>query len=94
VAMPDIASHAGRRPPPGRKPWETAVPVAQANRQWAKRRRASESLDDVPQDPRLPSYPPVGPPVSPTQRPHDLYGSLSALLGIRLTRTQLAEAIQ
>ncbi len=38
-----------------RKPWETAVPVAQANRQWAKRRRASESLDDAPQDaaPRL-----------------------------------------
>ena len=42
------------------------------------RRRASESLDDVPQDPRLPSYPPVGP----TDRPRDLYGSLSALVGI------------
>ncbi len=40
---------------------------------------ASESLDDIPQDPRLPSYPPDGP----TDRPHDLYGSLSALLGIR-----------
>ncbi len=44
--------------------------------------RASESLDDVPQDPRLPSYPPDGPPVGPTDRLHDLYGSLSALLGI------------
>ncbi len=63
-----------------RKPWETAVPVAQANR-----RRASASLDDpssaaaalplrrvdVPQDPRLPSYPPV----DPTDRLPDLYGS-------------------
>ncbi len=29
--------------------------------------RASESLDDVPQDPRLPCYPPVGP----TDRPRD-----------------------
>ncbi len=41
--------------------------------------RASESLDDVPQDPRLPSDPPDGP----TDRLPDLYGSLSALLGIR-----------
>ncbi len=40
--------------------------------------RASESLDDVPQDPRLPSYPPLGP----TDRLRDLYGSLSARLGI------------
>ncbi len=62
-----------------RKPWEAAVPVAQANRQWANRWRASESLDDVPQDPRLPCYPPDGP----TDRPPDLYGSLSALLGIK-----------
>ncbi len=52
-----------------RKPWETAVPVVQANR-----RRASESLDDVPHRPRLPSYP--------ADRLPDLYGSLSALLGI------------
>ena len=37
---------------------------------------ASESLADVPQ---LPSYPPVGP----TVRLHDLYGSLSTVLGIR-----------
>ncbi len=35
---------------------------------------------DVPQDPRLPSYPPVGP----TDRLPDLYGSLSALLGMRV----------
>ncbi len=40
---------------------------------------ASESLDDVPQDLRLPSYPPVGPCV----RPRDLYGSLSSTFGIR-----------
>ncbi len=52
-----------------RKPWEAAVPVAQANR-----RRASESLDDVPHRPRRPSYP--------TDRLRDLYGSLSTLLGM------------
>ncbi len=40
---------------------------------------ASESLDDVPQDPRVPSYPPVGP----ADRLCDLYGSLSTLLGVR-----------
>ena len=56
-----------------RKPWEAAVPVVQANR-----RRASAGLDDAPQDLRLPSDPPIGP----TDRPRDLYGSLSALLGI------------
>ncbi len=56
-----------------RKPWETAVPVAQATR-----RRASESLDDAPHRPRLPCYPPVGP----SDRLPDLYGSLSALLGM------------
>ncbi len=39
---------------------------------------ASESLDDVPQDPRLPCSPPLGP----TDRLPYLYGSLSALLGI------------
>ena len=64
--------------------------------------RASGSLDDpscaaaalplrradVPQDLRLPSYPPVGP----TDRLHDLYGSLSALLGIsRLRRADHRE---
>ncbi len=61
-----------------RKPWETAVPVAQANRQRANG-RASESLADVPHRPRLSSYPPVGP----TDRLPDLYGSLSTLLGMR-----------
>ncbi len=48
-------------------------PVGQANR-----RRASESLDDVPHRSRLPCYPPGGP----SDRPRDLYGSLSTLLGI------------
>ncbi|MCH8002848.1 MAG: hypothetical protein IIA34_14485 [Proteobacteria bacterium] len=52
-----------------RKPWETAVRVARANR-----RRASESLDDALHRPRLPSYP--------ADRPRDLYGSLSTLLGM------------
>ncbi len=42
--MRDIGSHAGRRPPPGRKPWEAAVPVAQANRQWANRCGRRKSL--------------------------------------------------
>ncbi len=69
-----------------RKPWDAAVPVGKANR-----RRASESLDDVPQDPRLPAYPPIGP----TDRLPDLYGSLSALLGISLNadRRGLASAM-
>ncbi len=44
---------------------------------------ASESLDDAPHCPRLPSYPPVGP----TDRLPDLYGSLSALLGINIHLT-------
>ncbi len=44
--------------------------------------RASESLDDDPQHPRLPSCPPVGP----ADRPRDRYGSFSALLGIRRRR--------
>ncbi len=48
-------------------------PVARANRQRANG-RASESLADVPHRPRLPSYP--------ADRLPDLYGSLSALLGI------------
>ena len=39
---------------------------------------ASESLDEAPHRPRLPSYPPVGP----ADRLPDLYGSLSAFLGI------------
>ncbi len=49
--------------------------------------RASESLDDVPQDPRLPSCPADGP----TDRPRDLYGSLSALLGIRSASSRRAD---
>ncbi len=55
--------------PRARKSWEAATPVARANR-----RRASESLDDIPHRLRLPSYP--------ADRPHDLYGSLSARFGI------------
>ncbi len=39
---------------------------------------APESLDDVPHRPRLPSYPPV----DPTDRLPDLYGSLSRTFGI------------
>ncbi len=80
--MRDIGSHAprlkamGRPKAPAHKIWEAAVPVAQANR-----RRASESLADVPHRPRLPSYPPMGP----TQRLPDLYGSLSRTFGISPT---------
>ncbi len=64
-------------------PWpkalgEAAVPVAQANRHRANGLRASESLADVPQDLRLPSYP--------ADRLRDLYESLSSLLGISLVR--------
>ncbi len=51
-------------------------PRFSARSAWANRRRASESLADVPHRPRLPSYP--------ADRPRDLYGSLSALLGINL----------
>ncbi len=64
-------------------------PVAQANRQWPNG-RASESLADVPHRLRLPSYPPLDPPGGPTDRLHDLYGSLSALLGIRGETRRLA----
>ena len=71
-----------------RKPWETAVPVARANRQRGKSVGASESLDDVPHRPRLACYPPGGPPggppVGPCDRLPDLYGSLSTPLGIIL----------
>ncbi len=52
-------------------------PVGQANRQWASV-RASESLDDVPHRPRLPSCPPLGP----TDRQRDLYGSIIRTFGI------------
>ncbi len=66
------------RKPPSTRLGEAAVPVARANRQWAPG-RASGSLDDAPQDPRLPSCPPNGP----TDRPSDLYGSLLRIIGIR-----------
>ncbi len=56
---------------------EAAVPVGQANRHAGESVGASESLDDVPHRPRPPSYP--------AERLHDLYGSLSTLLGIRVT---------
>jgi len=58
-----------------RKPWEAAVPVAQANR-----RRASESLADVPHRPRLASYP--------ADRLRDLYESLIRTFGISRVETQ------
>ncbi len=60
-----------------RKPWETASGRA-GEPAVGDSVGASESLADVPQDPRLPSYPPVGP----TDRLHDLYGSLSRTFGI------------
>ncbi len=62
---------AGHRKPCATQPESLGKPppVGQANR-----RRASESLDDVPHRPRLPSYP--------ADRLPDLYGSLSTLLGI------------
>ncbi len=78
--MRDIASHAPRLKAMGR-------PKALGNRRSGRAGEpaagesvgASESLDDVPHRLRLPSYPPVGP----TDRLPDLYGSLSTLLGIR-----------
>ncbi len=80
MAMRDIGSHAphlkvmGRPKALGsRRPGRAGEPAV------GDSMGASESLDDVPQDPRLPSYPPVGP----THRLPDLYGSLSALLGIK-----------
>ncbi len=97
--MPGIASHAPRLKAMGRpkalgnrRSDRAGEPAA------GESVRASESLDDpssaaaalplrrvdVPQDPRLPSYPPVGPPGGPTDRLPDLYGSLSAFLGMSL----------
>ena len=61
------------------QPRQRVVPLARVGGTLDAPKRASESLDDVPQDPRLPSCPPVGPP----DRLPDLYGSLSTLLGIR-----------
>ncbi len=79
VAMQGIASHAGRRPSPGRKPLGNrrsgrAGEPAAGESAAGESVGASESLDDAPQDPRLPSYP--------AKSGHDLYGSLSLILGI------------
>ncbi len=60
-----------------RKSWETASGRA-GEPAVGESVRASESLDDAPQDPRLPCYPPGGP----TDRLRDLYGSLSRTFGI------------
>ena len=79
--MQGIASHAPRlkaiRPPKAlgsRRSGRAGEPAA------GQSVRASESLDDVPQDPRLPSYPPGGP----ADRLRDLYGSLSRIFDISL----------
>ena len=79
--MQGIASHAPRSKALGR-------PKVLGNRRSGRAGEsaagesvgASESLDDAPQDPRLPSDPPDGPP----HRPSDLYVSLSTPLGIIL----------
>ncbi len=79
MAMRDLASHAPRLKAMGR-------PKALGNRRSGRAgepaagesARASGSLDDVPHRPRLPFYPPVGP----TDRLRDLYGSLSTHHGI------------
>ncbi len=63
------ASRAGRCPPLGPK----ALRSRRAGRTGEPARgapAASGSLADVPQDPRLPSCPPIGP----SHRPSDLYG--------------------
>ena len=77
--MQGIASHVGRRPKAlgNRRSGRAGEPAA------GESVGASASLDDVPHRPRLPSYPPVGPP----HRLPDLYGSLSTLLGIRWYRS-------
>ena len=61
-----------------RKPWQAAFPVALAGR-----RRASESLDDVPHRLRLPSYPIANHLAwAKKGRLDDPYRSLSPILGI------------
>ncbi len=59
--MRGIASHARRRPKAlgSHRSGRAGEPAA------GESVRASESLDDAPQDPRLPSYPPNGPPDGP-----------------------------
>ncbi len=79
MAMRDIGSHAPRLKAMGRPKALGSRRSGRAGEPAAGESvRASESLDDVPQDPRLPAYPPIGP----THRLRDLYGSLSTLLGI------------
>ncbi len=81
MAMRDIGSHAPRLKVMGRP---NALGSRRSGRAGEPAAResvgASESLDDVPHRLRLPSYPPVGP----THRLPDLYGSLSTLLGMSL----------
>ncbi len=91
--MPGIASHAPRLKAMGRpkalgsrRPGRAGEPAVGdsmgASESLADPSSAAAALPlrrvDVAQDPRLPSYPPVGP----TDRLHDLYGSLSVVLGI------------
>ncbi len=89
AAMRDIGSHAPRLKAMGR-------PKALGNRRSGRAGepaagesvRASESLDDVPQGPRLPSCPPVGP----ADRLPDLYGSLSRTFGITALQPGFVES--
>ncbi len=76
--MQSIASPAGRRPPPGRKPLANRRSARAGEPAAGESVGASESFADVPHRPRLSSYPPIGP----TDRLRDLYGSLSTRLGI------------
>ena len=68
VRAPQAAGDAARKSPSTRL-GEAAVPVA-----WANRRSASAALADAPHRLR--------PPSCPADRPGDLYGSLSALIGM------------
>ena len=88
--MQGIASHAGRRPKaPVHKTWGNRRSGRAGEAAAGDSVGASESLDDVPHRPRLPCYPPVGP----TDRLPDLYGSLSALLGISVDVVQLEDIV-
>ncbi len=66
----------------GKPPFRAGEPAA------GESVRASESLDDVPQGPRLPSCPPVGP----ADRLPDLYGSLSRTFGITALQPGFVES--
>ncbi len=88
MAMRDIGSPAPHLkamgcPPPGRKPLGNRRSGRAGEPAVGESVGASESLDDVPQDPRRPSYPPNGP----TDRLPDLYGSLLRTFGIRSMET-------